>query len=183
MKRNDYIYAGIGSRKTPTHILTLMEQAATKLAQIGYLLRSGGADGADTSFEVGCDIGNGQKQIFLPWKGFNNNNSPFIKVEQDSIDIAASFHPNPNFLTMNQAIQKLMGRNTYQIIGQELNSLCGFVLCWTPDGSDGINIKTTHQTGGTGQAIRLACHWEAPVQNLANEFVFNSWSEWIACAS
>lgn len=50
---NGKYYAGIGSRETPTRVLQLMIKAAQRLAQRGYTLRSGGADGADAAAVVG----------------------------------------------------------------------------------------------------------------------------------
>lgn len=47
-------YAGIGSRNTPEPVLALMQRCATRLEVLGYTLRSGGANGADSSFEAGC---------------------------------------------------------------------------------------------------------------------------------
>jgi predicted Rossmann fold nucleotide-binding protein DprA/Smf involved in DNA uptake len=61
------IYAGIGSRETPPDVQKLIFDIADKLAKKGYVLRSGGADGADLTFEAGCDNSNGLKEIFLPW--------------------------------------------------------------------------------------------------------------------
>jgi hypothetical protein len=49
-------YTGVGSRKTPPHILKVMRQLATKLNSDGWVLRSGGADGADTAFEQGSSV-------------------------------------------------------------------------------------------------------------------------------
>lgn len=46
-------YTGIGSRETPYEIQDLMKRIAFKLAENGWLLRSGGAEGADTAFENG----------------------------------------------------------------------------------------------------------------------------------
>ena len=41
------IYTGIGSRKTPPGILAQMSELAAFLARSGWVLRSGGAPGAD----------------------------------------------------------------------------------------------------------------------------------------
>jgi predicted Rossmann fold nucleotide-binding protein DprA/Smf involved in DNA uptake len=49
-------YAGIGSRSTPPEVITVMEEIAQRLAENGWLLRSGAADGADSSFERGSPI-------------------------------------------------------------------------------------------------------------------------------
>jgi predicted Rossmann fold nucleotide-binding protein DprA/Smf involved in DNA uptake len=71
-------YSGIGSRRTPENIQELMVKLGHYLAGRGWVLRSGGAEGADTAFEKGCDQVHGRKEIFLPWKGYNNNKSPFF---------------------------------------------------------------------------------------------------------
>jgi len=44
-----------------------MRRCATRLELLGYTLRSGGANGADTAFEEGCC----RKELYLPWPGFN----------------------------------------------------------------------------------------------------------------
>ena len=48
-------YAGIGSRKTPHDTCDLMTKIAIALDNRGYILRSGGAKGADKAFEAGSD--------------------------------------------------------------------------------------------------------------------------------
>ena len=60
-KTLNFIYAGIGSRKTPIKILKEMTKIANFLNKKGYILRSGGAIGADKAFENGS--GN-KKEIF-----------------------------------------------------------------------------------------------------------------------
>ena len=64
-------YAGIGSRETPKNICLYMTAIAKRLASLGYTCNSGGADGADSAFERGAVI---NRQIFLPWDGFNKRN-------------------------------------------------------------------------------------------------------------
>ena len=90
-------YAGIGSRNTPNEILSLLTSLAEQLALKGYILRSGGAKGADSAFEKGCDKVHGNKEIFLPWKNFENNTSSlFINsiIPNDLITIAKEFYPS-----------------------------------------------------------------------------------------
>ncbi len=55
------LYAGVGSRLTPMPILGLMRKLGFRLAELGYTLRSGAADGADAAFEAGCDEAGGSK--------------------------------------------------------------------------------------------------------------------------
>ncbi len=47
-------YAGIGSRKTPEEILVIMTHIAVRMRNLGWVLRSGCALGADTAFENGA---------------------------------------------------------------------------------------------------------------------------------
>jgi len=44
-------YTGIGSRETPRHICIYMSKVAKILDKRGYILRSGGAQGADKAFQ------------------------------------------------------------------------------------------------------------------------------------
>ena len=59
-------YAGIGSRQTPQKVLLQMEKIGTFLAERGYTLRSGCAEGADTYFERGCDNVGGLSKYGIP---------------------------------------------------------------------------------------------------------------------
>lgn len=63
------------------------------LAKKNFILRSGGASGADSAFENGCDIQNGKKEIYLPWKNFNNNSSKLYYISDKAKQIAKEFHP------------------------------------------------------------------------------------------
>lgn len=159
-KTNTMVYTGIGSRSTPLDVITLLIQMGRTLADRGYTLRSGGADGADAAFETGCDLVRGKKEIFLPWQGFNNSLSPLWgDIPAKAFDLAASVHPN--WKACNQAAKKLHSRNAQQILGINLDSPSDFVICWTPDGTVG---------GGTATAIRIAQMHHVPVINFGVAF-------------
>lgn len=150
---NNYrAYAGIGSRRTPKEILDLMVQIGEWLARKGYTLRSGGADGADSAFERGCDKAKGAKEIFLPWRGFNNNPSPLYTIDPVAMNMAAGYHPA--WGRCSPGAQKLHARNVHQVLGKTLKSPVKFIVCWT----DG--------TGGTEQALRIARHLGIKIVNL-----------------
>lgn len=144
-------YAGIGSRETPENIINFMTQIAFCLSSEGYVLRSGGADGADIAFEKGASF----KEIFLPWKGFNNSKSPFVPITKEAEDIARKFHPI--YDQLKQGAQKLHSRNVYQVLGKDLKSPVEFIICWTKDGKS---------SGGTGQALRIAQAYNIKIYNL-----------------
>lgn len=156
-------YAGIGSRSCPPEILSEMNALAQLCARAGYILRSGGADGADTAFEQGCDAVSGQKEIFLPWKNFNKNTSPLFEIPERVYELAAKYHPAWKILP--NAVRKLIARNGQQILGKNLDSPVEFVICFTHDGCT-KGEERTKDTGGTGQAIEIASAHNVPVFNL-----------------
>lgn len=153
-KEEKYYYTGIGSRSTPKEILDCFASMAKWFAENGFILRSGGADGADDSFEWGCDYARGKKEIYLPWNGFNGRYLGIVIDENDkkAFELAEQFHPNWSNLGYNS--KKLIARDGYQVLGKDLNTHSLFVLCYTESGSG---------KGGTGQAIRIAKHYNIPV--------------------
>jgi hypothetical protein len=159
------IYAGIGSRETPLDILNLMTRVAIALTNDNWILRSGGADGADTAFETGA----GRKEIYLPWNGFNgktvDNVSYFLLPEtEEARDYVYDYHPSGLYL--KQGPFKLMVRNTYQVLGADLRSPADVVICWTSDGK---------ASGGTGQAMRIAKDYEIEIINLYYPNQLDDW--------
>lgn len=154
-------YAGIGSRETPRPVLLYMTAIAKRLAKFGYTCNSGGAPGADSAFERGAVI---NRQIFLPWDGFNEkhietmnklHNTWNYSVPPFNEELVLKYHPRP--ASLSDAGWKLMSRNSYQVLGPDLKSPVEFVLCWTKDGK---------ASGGTGQAIRIANDCNIPVFNF-----------------
>jgi len=144
-------YTGVGARDTPDNILELMKSIAIFLKSLGFVLRSGRAKGADSAFESGA--GN-QKEIFYA-----------KDATQESIDLAARYHPV--FDKLPEYVQKLHGRNSFQVLGKDLKTPSNFLICWTKDGCK--NHKTrSNKTGGTGTAISIASEHNINVYNLAN---------------
>jgi hypothetical protein len=150
-------YAGIGARKTPSNLRKEMTKIASFLEKYGCILRSGAAEGADSAFEEGVSSPD-NCEIFLPWKGFSNSSSSLYTPSKEAFAIAKKFHPAWGRLSV--PIEKLMARNTHQVLGANLDDHSKFVICWTPDGM---------ASGGTGQAIRIALVYDIPVYNLFNE--------------
>lgn len=159
-------YAGIGSRETPDLVRQRIMKIAGQFADMGFTLRSGGVGGADSAFELGCIQHKGPMEIFLPWKNFNGNTSPYYEVPDSAYRVAEKYHPA--WINLSPAVKKLLARNTQQICGRNLDSPSDFVVCWTPDGCTSGSTRT-YKTGGTGQAIAIASDLGIPVINLFNE--------------
>ena len=146
---NNKYYTGIGSRETPHDVLELMTRIATKLEQLGYCLRSGGASGADMAFERGVS-NTANKQIFVA-------SDSTAEAEQ----LASSIHPA--WYRCNDYARKLHGRNCFQVLGKDLNTPSQFVICWTRGGLP---------VGGSATAINLAIQRGIKVYNLADKNIF-----------
>lgn len=174
-------YAGIGSRETPPEVIRQMKVWGKVLAESGYTLRSGGADGADSAFEQGCDLVKGPKEIYLPWKGFNRSKSQLFEITDDALEMAKQVY-GKRWIFLRRPVRRLHARNLYQVLGATLDNPSSFVLCWTQDGC--INAATrTKETGGTGQAIACATMYpslyEIPVFNLKNPDAHNQLIEFL----
>lgn len=133
-----------------------MERVGALLAKHGFILRSGGASGADSAFERGCDSEEGKKEIFIPWSGFNKRraNDPGIIIPElsRSVEMAKMFHPA--WENCSSGAKKLHARNCNQVLGEDLNHPAAFVVCW----HDG--------RGGTLQACRIAEYHGISVYNI-----------------
>lgn len=159
-------YAGIGSRETPPEILALMAEIARKLASLGWIVRSGGADGADTAFEEA--VLPHQREIYLPWPGFNQRRNGIVASNlphyREARELTARYHPASSGNGWPR-IEKLMTRNAFQVLGRDLMQPCTFVLCWAPKPKL-ENGRVIDVNGGTGQAVRIAAARGIPVYNL-----------------
>lgn len=159
---NKKIYAGIGSRKTPPEKLAIIKKLAGLLEREGWLLRSGGADGADTAFEQGVRDPR-HRAIFLPGDWFNERragsggcyDSTKLPGWEKALKTVNRFHPAPDKLSA--FARRLMARNAMQILGPKLNHPADLVITWTSMGM---------KTGGTSQALRIAEEYGVPIINL-----------------
>lgn len=147
-----YIYTGIGSRKTPNEVLRAFVILGKALAKHDFILRSGHAPGADQAFEYGCDLYNGYKEIYIPWKGFNGSTSKLYNPSEKAFEIAKQYHKS--WFQLSQAARKLHARNSHQVLGFNMSTPTHMVLCWTKNGK---------RDGGTGQALRIAEDHNIPI--------------------
>lgn len=138
-------YAGIGSRITPVDVCGKLIKVASLLEKKGYILRSGGAYGADQAFEKG--IRNEDHKII--WKA--DDCTKFAK------EYAKKYHPA--WKNCSDYAKKLLGRNAMIILGEDLTTPVEFVICWTE--------SETH--GGTALGVRIAREHKIPIYNVAQD--------------
>jgi len=162
-------YAGIGARKTPKHIITMMGMIGQALANDGFTCNTGAAKGADQAFAEGALLGDGSVVLSLPWFSYEEDWISSIfrggmvvnvlpKYCPEAMASVNKYHPAPD--TLKQAVTKLHARNW--MIVQNIE----FVVCWTPRGE---------VIGGTGQALRIVADaGSIPVYNLGKEDTYNA---------
>jgi hypothetical protein len=163
------VYAGIGSRQTPPLPIMRIARLARVLAEHGWTLRTGLAEGADQAFYRGAHGGRGCTELFLPWPSFGREaRVPDVRAmvlgrpSEEAYQLAKRFHPA--WEDLDPPVRALHARNAHQILGRDLETPAGLVVCWTQNGSrDGLAAGS----GGTGQALRIASAYGVPVLNIA----------------
>lgn len=154
-------YTGVGSRDTPFDIQKLMTKIAEKMSLKKIFLRTGDAIGADKSFVIGS--------------GYYNKIYSANHATEESINLAKKYHLAWDRLS--PYAKKLHGRNSFQVLGDNLNEPSLFLVCWTPDGCTSHRYRNK-DTGGTGTAISIASEYDIKVFNLKNKptkFLFEKW--------
>lgn len=172
-KKTGKYYTGVGSRETPAEILKLIKRIACKLAEEGYHLRSGAADGADTAFEEGFfdwlistnGEGPALASIYIPWAGFNSTKG--VSYPEGVLKIGGSLaarliaeEVHPAWDKCSQGAKALHTRNVSQVLGDDLTTPSSFLICWAPPTKTGVK-------GGTNTAWQLAKRYNIPCFNLA----------------
>ena len=165
-------YAGIGARSTPKKIQAIMTLLASRLEQEGWILRSGGADGADSAFERGIRNPQANAQIYLPDNYFKRRTAgqqpQFLNYQslpgaQQAMATVQQYHPAPHRLS--DYARHLMARNAMQLLGPDMRTPSKLIVAYTEDG------KTI---GGTGQALRMGNTYQIPIRNLGDEQTLSS---------
>lgn len=136
-----------------------------------WVLRSGGADGADTAFAKGWVDANSlyevnRAEIYIPWDGFNGlkvpgENTILVKDKYTitmAQDILKGVHPN--FNNLSKGALALHTRNVFQVLGYDLNTPSAGVIAYAK-----LNNKG-EPTGGTRTAIKIAEKFNIVVRNL-----------------
>lgn len=181
--KKEIYYTGIGSHDTPQEILEIMQDLAFQLGKRKYILRSGASPGADLAFERGALKADADCEIYLPWENFmKREGNIYIATEKldnyyKAKEIAKRHHYD--FEGLSKKSEKLIIRDTYQVLGKKLNTPSEFIICWTPDGCI-TDRDRTEKTGGTGQAISIASRLKIPIFNLKLKEHKKRIEEWLA---
>lgn len=161
----DNFYTGVGSRNTPKETSELINKISVKLESLGYILRSGGAEGADTFFSEKIN----NKEIFIPWKNFGEGIVPNYSEYADNL--IKEVHPA--YERLSEGAKKLHLRNVNQVLGLDLNTPSKFLICWAEIDKEGT------PKGGTRTAWMVAKRFNIPCFNLVLEEDKNRFELWL----
>lgn len=140
--------ACVGSRETPTPILSWMEEMGARLVQAGYTIVSGNAPGADQAWARGGNsIDPSRVELCLPWEGFeaaaiHGRNHVRVIHPHDERYYMAVRHTHPKFGSLTSAALNLHARNA--MIVDDVEMVLGYLNHAKPGG------------GGTGSPFRIA---------------------------
>lgn len=159
-------YAGIGSRRITEKETSLIKKIAKKLSDLGFVVYSGNAEGADISFQLGSEK---NCVLMLPWEKFNTKEydisncieSLVVGKSKEALDTVKNYHPAPENLSYGGKL--MMARNWHQIVGYEKYPQVSFVICCSDENNGEV-------IGGTGQAVRIAKEKNIPVFNIRNNW-------------
>jgi hypothetical protein len=145
-------YTGAGSHIISEILPSKLRNAtiiAGNLEELGLVLRTGDAEGFDNAFRKGVK----QKENKVIYDK-NTWKSVDVGLWEKAVEIALRDHP-----ARSKAMSyiNLLGRNAFQVLGDDLESPSRFLICWTKNGKD---------VGGTGTTMRIAMHYNVPIFNL-----------------
>lgn len=170
-------YTGVGSRSCSSEVIELIQKIGYKLAQDGYTLRSGAAEGADTAFEMGVikyfnenfdyPAPASLAQIYIPWRSFVEIDEDFKdwykvlseqKTKLEAEEIASKIHPAWD--KCSRGAKALHARNVYQVLGINLTTPSQFLIAYAQTDKEG------KPKGGTRTSWMLAEQSYIPCFNL-----------------
>lgn len=183
-------WTGVGSRETPPDVLQLMTLIAKVLTDKGMVLRSGGADGADSAFYAGAKQSRAfyknLPNIYISWNGMTTKGGVRLYHDPEEGLFDAQRYPmwkDANILAhdIRGSWQGLGGggiahhtRNIFQILGHNLDLPSKFVVFWAiPVGKQG-NVR-----GGTNTAVKFAKQNNINVHNLHDPLVYNKFIDFL----
>lgn len=164
-------WTGVGSRRSSPENHPVMTAFAQAMSAKGAILRSGAAPGPDTWFEEGAPPH--LRHIYVPNASFGKRKRSEIIVPKEvnltrwlrACSIAESLHPLGRH--MSQEVRDLMGRNVFQVLGDDLKTPSKFLVCDAPDIVYDDQGRVVDVDGGTGMAVRIAALHNVPVYHLA----------------
>lgn len=156
-------YAGIGNPKAPPNIVAKCTELGKYLDSKNFTLRTGGGN---TEVEEAFEATTENKELFLPWKKFNDKESKISHYDPCIAAIAQKLQPGYEGLEFWR--QSFFNRTVGLMLGKNGKSPVRLLICWSQDGVEQAKDRLA-TTGFIGIAISTAAQLRIPVFNLKNE--------------
>lgn len=153
-----------GNSDMPASYFETIKSIVSLLNTHGFTLRTLGETDSDNVVESVA----GKKEVYIPWKGFNEKETKFYFSTEKSLAIAKLFMDPDKFDSMKPSGQKFRSRNVRAVLGDKINSPAMFILGWSEDGAETAKERT-NKSGTLGNLIMVAESMKIPVFNLKKE--------------
>lgn len=156
-------YCATGNMEIGMKVKNILVEIGRVLALNGYTLRSGGAPGAESAFEEGCDSVGGKKEIYLPFEGYNNKTTGVVTDmtnEEEAIKIAQRYYLL--WFKLSNKVKQMLTRYSWAVLGRNLDDPVDFVIAYIRE--DG---KTTEQV------VRVANGSNITVYNIGSIYRYS----------
>lgn len=155
-------YAAISNDNAPPHVVEQFKKIVLDMEARGYTMRTSGNKGVEEIIESLVS----SKEVHVAWKGFNQRETQFTRVDKAAIELVGTLHPA--FNDLKDSVKTIIARYAHVILGKDLKSPVRCVVCWTEDGAESAKEKTA-KTGYCGTPIQIASNARVPIFNLKND--------------
>lgn len=162
-------YAAIGSRSLSPLQIALCRKVGVVMAQKGWTLHTGAAQGADQAYAVGALTAGGRVMLHLPWDTYERKwvaeaRSRFpSKVRSQAVESSPHYHKAESSVFVFHPAAEHLSRSVILLHARNYNIIC-------PSGDDqavGFVVAFPGpRGGGTIQGVRVADCLGVPVVRL-----------------
>lgn len=154
-------YVVISNKEVPPNVVESVSRIVKTLEGLGFILRMDGMEGLAAATENIPAPDN--RELHLPWKGFDNKESKFTYNSDEAKALAKLFHPG--YDTLKPAVQSFLAKNVRLAMGDRLKSPALFMICWSEDGAEN-SLQKTIKSGNIGHIIGIMSSLHAPIFNF-----------------
>lgn len=152
--KKEMIYVGVGPMTAGEDMCAQAKIFGQAMAEMGWTLRSGGAEGLDEAFERGALEGNGKTEIFIPSADFRKrfkSSDKVIHTLDKHIEAMREVAPlHENWSQLGTTVQMFLTRIPFCLFGEKLDKPAHFVVGWSkhyPHTGAGIVLKMAEMAG------------------------------------
>lgn len=155
-------YAVASNENVPANVIEEFKSIIPELEKAGFILR---VSAMKNSIDDHVRNLTENKEVILPWRGFNEVEDGNTYTSPETKAIAKLFQPG--YDSLSKGVQLIVAKNVRLALGNDSRSPVNFVLCWSEDGAE-TNATKTSATGVVGHLIAVASAAHIPVYNLGN---------------